>query len=194
MDTNEERREYRRVPTRLNLLYEVLPPSKEQEYRRLVLNQAPARGDLEIETDRLWHTDDVSDKLQEQYDQLIRFMEQINAKVDYLIALEEGTEPPQVMRTTATVVSLSAIGLSFTENKAVGMGHLLKLRIQFSRFPLREILCLGRVTRETEQPDGLYDIGVQYECIHEDDRERIFRFISRVERKMLRERKEGTHA
>ena len=71
----------------------------------------------------------------------------------------------------------------------------MKAKIQLNRFPLVDLDLLAQVVRNSphEEDTGRKraEIGVLFITMHKDDREQVFRFISRIERKMLRDRKEA---
>jgi c-di-GMP-binding flagellar brake protein YcgR len=96
------------------------------------------------------------------------------------------------------MIDISGAGLSFGCSERIPENSPLKIRLQLSRFPHSEIITLARVvwTRPAESSTGrdTYEVGVFFDTILKDDREKIFRHIARIERKMLRERKETRDA
>lgn len=192
----EERRQYLRMEASgLSLIYERIPVENLDRARQEVLNRLPGQEDLEIETDKFWRTADLGERMNEQFTQLSRLLNQIDAKLDHLIAISEGEKTTFMGRHAVSLLDISGAGLSFFTGETISERSLLKLEIQFSRFPAVEILAIGRVIwgRETGSgaPEKKFEIGVQFEVIRDDDRERVFRFISKIERKMLRDRKEA---
>lgn len=193
MSSPEQKREYIRVAAHLTLNYEILKPDALPAARNEIMNQTPSRAELEIEVDRFWRSDDVAEKIDEQLAQLHNRMDEINDKLDYLIAVGEGRVAEVQMTRRSEILDISAIGLSFLETVSIPESSYLRMRIELSRFPVRHIVCIGQVVRSVsaQSEDGsCFEIGIRFEQIHDDDREKIFRFVSRVERKMLRERKE----
>ena len=191
----EERRQYLRVEaTGLIVLYEIVPPEKLQEAGLEVFNQPPLAQELEIETDKLWHTADLGERMNEQFALMARSFGQLGAKLDYLIALAEGKPVEPVSEHPVYLLDISGAGLSFLGKENLAKETLLRLRIRFSRFPLSEVLAIGKVmwSRPAEENTHKeeFEIGAQFEVIRDDDREMLFRFISLIERKMLRDRKE----
>jgi hypothetical protein len=185
-----ERREFQRVLSRLPLVYEEIADHTVDAVFDRMMNENPDRDDLDIEVDSYWRSEDVASRIDEQFHQMTRFMDQVNSKLEYLIALSEGRQSPRPAAHHVELASISGAGLSFLDEKLLPVNTHLKMRVQISRFPLREISCIGRVARSCRFENGLHDIGVRFERIHDNDRERVFRLISRIERKMLRDRKE----
>jgi hypothetical protein len=191
----EERRQYLRVEaTGLTVLYDVVPPEKLQEAAVEVFNQPPLAQELESETDKLWHSADLGEVMQEQFALMSRSLSQLDAKLDYLIAIAEGKPPQPVTQLPVYLLDISGAGLSFLGKQNLEKGALLRLRVRFSRFPLSEVLTIGKVMwcrpAGDDSHQGEFEIGTQFEVVRDDDRELLFRFISRIERKMLRDRKE----
>ena len=185
-----QRREFQRVSARLPLVYEEIDEKMVDSAYQKMLSEMADVNDLEIEVDSYWRSDDLAARIDEQFHQMTRFMDQVNSKLEYLIALSEGRQTPRPAAHFTELTSISGAGISFFDQKALEVNTYLKLRIQLSRFPLREISCIGRVVRLGLTENGLNIMGVKFERIHDNDRERVFRFISRMERKKLRERKE----
>jgi len=192
----QDRRQYLRVEASgLALLYEKVEQGDLQPIRDEIVSRVSAQQDLEIETERLWHSGDLRENINEQFAQFGRFLSQLDAKLDYLVSLAEGTAPVGTLPHPVSLLDISAAGLSFFCEESMGNDQYLKVRLQISRFPLNEIWSLCHVVwsqpsdRKTQNPT--FEIGLHFDTISEDDRERIFRFISRMERKMLRERKEA---
>ena len=191
----EERRQYLRVEaTGLTVLYEVVPPETLQEAAIEVYNQPPLAQELEIETDKLWHTADLGERMNEQFALMARSFGQLDAKLDYLIAVAEGNPVERRPEHPVYLLDISGAGLSFLAKEDLPKETLLRVRIRYSRFPLSEVLTIGKVMwvrpAEADKHEGQFEIGVRFEVIRDDDREMLFRFITRIERKMLRDRKE----
>jgi len=195
--SNAERRQSLRVmAAELSLVYSIVPDELIEETRRGVLGQNTGQEDLQIETDKLWHTNDVAEKMDDQFTELRRFLRQIDAKLDYLVSIAEGRKatPPRSQH-MVSLVDISGGGVAFYNDAKIPMGSLLHIRLQLSRFPLLEINATAHVAWVkdcvTAELSEKYEIGTSFDTILEDDRERLFRFISRLERQTLRERKEA---
>jgi hypothetical protein len=191
----EERRQYLRVEaTGLMVLYEIVQPETLQEAAVEVYNQPPLAQEMESETDKLWHSADLGEVMHEQFALMSRSLSQLDAKLDYLIGIAEGKPAQPVVQHPVYLLDISGAGLSFLGRENLGKDVLLRLRVRFSRFPLNEVLTIGKVMwcrpSGDDKHNGEFEIGLQFEVVRDDDREMLFRFISRIERKMLRDRKE----
>ena len=194
--TSAERRQSLRVlAAGLYVVYSIVPDELIEETRRSVLSQNNPPEDLQIEADKLWHTNDVAEKMDDQFAELRRFLRQIDSKLDYLISVAEGRKPktPRVEH-TVNLTDISGGGIAFHNKTEIAAGTLLHIRLQLSRFPLLEICATADVAWSkpvVENDKQKFEIGTSFDTILEDDRERLFRFISRLERQVLRERKES---
>lgn len=187
-----ERRQYLRVKAAgLRLTFSVVPPAKLEDARKEILALNPNPEDLGIETDRLWHSADIAEKMDDQFSDLQRYLRQLDSKIDYLIAIAEGRATPHPAAIyTVSLMDLSAGGFAFFANEDLPADAFIKITLQITRFPLVEVHGIAQVLWCKPFEDK-YEIGAQFETILESDRERLFRFISRLERQMLRERKEA---
>jgi hypothetical protein len=196
---NGERRQSLRVlAAGLYVVYSIIPEELVEETRRSVLSQTLEQDDLQIESDKLWHTNDIAEKMDDQFSELRRFLRQIDSKLDYLIQIAEGRKPNAIgEQRTVRLLDVSGGGLAFLSKTDIPIGTMLYLRLQLSRFPMLEISATARVAR-TQQitqemeatTDSKFEIGTSFDTVQESDQERLYRFISRLERHLLRERKE----
>lgn len=191
---DEQRREYMRVQTRLALWYRPIDPSDLEGACERVLEDAEPAGTLGSEADRLWGGEDVGDLINYHFTQMARFLGQIDLKLDYLIGKAEGrdVEPPAIH--DLETFDLSGGGLGFFNSEPIEEGTWLEIRVQLSRLPFVEVHAIGQVIRcsaiQGQAGKRRHYIGVSFECIHDDSREAVFRFISGIERRMLRERRD----
>lgn len=191
----ESKRNYVRMKAdSLVLRYRILDEASLPAAREQVLSRVVSNEDLAIETDKLWHGTDLREAVNQQFEQTSRFLEQLDSKLDYVIARLDGTiEKDEQQMHPLSLIDISGAGLAFRDREKLAENSLVHLHIQFSRFPLREIEAVGKVVWQQQVADESgrnWEMGVQFDTILQDDRERIFRFISRVERQELRRRKE----
>jgi hypothetical protein len=188
----KERRESLRLQVRLPLFYEIVDPQLAEGEAVHILAGTGSEDEVAIESERFWHSEDLGERMEEQFNQLSRFLSQVDSKLDYLIALAEGREVPQPAGYQVYMLDISGAGLSFLDSRVHELGTLLKTRVQINRFPLEEIATLSKVVRclPFEGQEGRFEIGVRFETVRGVDREKIFHFISRAERTILRQRKE----
>ncbi len=193
--TSREKREFLRIKVCLPLEYDILSPDDLQEVKKEILSGEAISDDSEIEASRFWHGADLSDKMDEQFSQITQFLKQVDAKLDYLIALSEGGQPVKKAAHSVSLLDISGAGLAFVDRNAIPADTYLKVRIRLNRFPLVEVAALSQVVRSLplneDSEQGRFEVGILFIAMHKDSRERVFHFISRVERKMLRDRKEA---
>lgn len=188
----KERREFLRLQVRLPLFYEIVDPQLAEGEAVRILAGTGSEDEIAIEAERFWRSEDLGERMEEQFHQISRFLSQVDAKLDYLIALAEGRETPQQAAYQVYMLDISGAGLSFLDTRVLELGTLLRTRVQINRFPLEEFVTLSKVVRclPFEGHDGRFEIGVRFETVRGVDREKIFHFISRAERTILRQRKE----
>lgn len=192
---SDERRQYIRMDASgLRLAYEKLDGSVVKKAKEELLKQ-PSAGGLAIEAEKFFRISDPVEALSEQFKDMMQFMQRLDAKLDYLIAMEEGEKPPKIQTHPISMVDISGAGLSFYCQEELPEKSYLKIHIELSRFPMTEINTIAKVMWSQKIQEGnmagYSEVGVYFETIHEDDRERIFQYIARMERKMLRDRKEA---
>lgn len=190
----DERRDFLRIPTRLHLRYRILDDTQAEEAARVILSGERRGDDFEIDNPgSLLGQEELGDIVSEQYSQILRLVHQLDSKLDHVITLLEKGQGPTEKDQTVHLMDISGAGLGFLGDQPLEPETRLFMRIVISRFPEVAIDTLGRVRRcqqeESAEGETRYDIGVQFETIHHLDRERIFRFISRSERRLLRQRK-----
>jgi len=191
-----DRREFLRLRVTLPMFYEVISAERAPLVAREIVESAGIAQSFDSEVSRFLHGEDLSEQMEEQFAQVMRMLKQVDAKLDYLIDVAEGRRAPGTGRPNMVVLlDISGAGLSFVNPGEIPVGSFLRMLIQVNRFPMVEIPVVGKVQRcldvaETEGA-GKFELGVSFEAIRETDREHIFRFISRMERRILRERRES---
>jgi hypothetical protein len=195
---SEDRRDYLRVVAPLSLHYELVSGDVIQQTRDEIVAMPPAQGDMVIETDHMFHAEDMGTQMEERFEQMKHFLDHLDSKIDYLIAVVEGRTPERKPGHVVHLLDISGSGLEFVSEIALETGLFLDMRIEMCRFPMIIIRTLGRVVRCSPvrsnvpvqmQAEG-FEIGIIFDTVHDVDRERVFRYISRLERQALRDRKE----
>ncbi len=191
----EEQREFLRLRTQLTLSYEKI---EEADYDKIVseLNTSSRKqDDLQIETSSFFVSDEITEQVNDQYSRLLNLMKTIDSKMDYLIGLAEDDDFERTVSHNVHLIDISGAGLGFYAPQSLEIGTKLKTKITLSRFPELSIICISKVIRCGEKTDDegkrKWDVGTLFEVIHQDDRERIFRYISRSQRTMLRNRSDA---
>jgi c-di-GMP-binding flagellar brake protein YcgR len=94
------------------------------------------------------------------------------------------------------VVDCSSLGVGFIASNSMATGDYLRIDMKLRATPAIHIECMGcivRCMRMERQQDGpeRYDVGVRFTHIHESDRERLIHHLFKVQRRLLRDRKEA---
>jgi hypothetical protein len=190
-----DRREFLRIRVTLPLFYEVIPAIRAPQVAREIVESTGIAQSFDSDVSRFLHGEDLSEQMEEQFAQVMRMLKQVDAKLDYLIDVAEGRRAPTGRPNMVILLDISGAGLSFVNQGEIPIGSFLRMVIQVNRFPMIEIPVVGKVQRclnvSEAEGEGKFEIGVSFEAIRESDRENIFRFISRMERRILRERRES---
>jgi hypothetical protein len=190
---SDEKREFMRVESSLPMEFRIIHEGDRADAEREVMAAATEASELEIETDRFWHQENLGDRLEGEFGQIGRFLTQLDAKLDYLIDLAEGNEPQHRPAHRVHSLDISGSGISFLYDQSLDEDTLMVVTVELSQFPHAEAKVLGRVRRclpHASEGKTEYEIGIHFELLRDDTQELIFRFISRAERKMLRMRRE----
>lgn len=186
-----EMRKSLRVPLNAVVSYETIAPERVEQVAEEIRNMTSASSEDPANVDRLFHSgDETWEKIDEEFSRLGSQMAELNAKLDYLIALGEGRSPERSLHRNREIEDLSGTGLCFRENKPIPIGSDLRLSIELSRFPRQTVHCIGEVARSDETAPGEFQIGIHFTVINEDEREQLIHYIFRIQRRMLRNRKE----
>ncbi|HNY28853.1 MAG TPA: PilZ domain-containing protein [Candidatus Sumerlaeota bacterium] len=190
-----DRREFLRIRVTLPLFYEVIAATRAPQVAREIVESTGIAQSFDSDVNRFLHGEDLSEQMEEQFAQVMRMLKQVDAKLDYLIDVAEGRREPGGRPNMVILLDISGAGLSFVNLGEIPVGSFLRMLIQVNRFPMIEIPVVGKVQRclnvSESEGEGKFEIGVSFEAIRESDRENIFRFISRMERRILRERRES---
>ena len=92
--------------------------------------------------------------------------------------------------------SLSGSGLGARVPQVVPEGTLVDLELTLPGDPAASVRALGRAIHVVRPdgrvlPVGRFDVGIAFEAIHDEDREAVIRYTFRVQRAMLRDRKDA---
>jgi len=186
--TKEEKREFVRAP--LNIDARVRPLDKEdldrKHHMRSALSSLPLPGGSSEDSDRIGAPDTVISYLME-------FMFQVNEKLDMVIDLLGGEKSNQHTIGVLETVDISGSGVSLVVSTAVEVGLLLDISLFIPDFPLGVFNVQGEVIRvEPKQGDnsGLYEIGIKFLNMSDEERERLISYTFRQQRRTIRDTKE----
>ena len=184
----KEKREFVRAP--LNIDARVKPLDKESLDRkhqmRSALSSLPLTGGSSDDADRIGTPDTVISYLME-------FMFQINAKLDTVIGLLGGEKSDQNIIEVLETVNISGSGISLIVSSSVDVGILLDISLFIPNFPLGVFNVQGEVIRvepKRRGPRGLFEIGVKFLNMSDEERERLIAYTFRQQRKTIRDIKE----
>jgi hypothetical protein len=117
---------------------------------------------------------------------LVCLLEDMNRKLDRILALLEENRHGQLQRVVA--VNISGSGLRFPVWEEMKGGELLAIRVVLPLAPPVPVIFLGEVTRVTEKGKDEFDIAVRFVAIDEADREKIVQYTFKRMRESVRNR------
>lgn len=197
----QERREAPRLRVDIQITYEPLAAAQVKEAADAVMARVREAAGLDSETARLLHKDeDPLDELRAEIRDLRGMLQDVLLRLDNLTAIVTGGQPSQGLGPARRPLSLqncSSSGVGIVTEDYLGEGTYLRMRLNLHTVPQTTIDLIGVVVRctrlETSEPKEhapRYDVGVRYTHIHESDRERLIHYLFKVQRRMLRERRE----
>jgi hypothetical protein len=186
--TKEEKREF--VRASLNIDARVKPLDKEgvdrKHHMRSAFSSLPLPGGLPDDSDQIGTQDTVISYLME-------FMFQINEKLDIVIDLMGGEKSNQNTIEVQETVNISGSGVSLVVSTSVDVGLLLDISLFIANFPLGVFNVQGEVIRvkpKRGDNSGLYEIGIKFLNISDEERERLIAYTFRQQRRTIRDIKE----
>jgi hypothetical protein len=162
-------------------------------------------GDPDIESTKLLREREEEGELAElrnEVTQIRQLIEDLTREIDCLVEGQHAENPVwQVVRTPEVVTNLSFTGVGFISTDHLGSGDYLRLNLRLKTSPQTIIDCIGVIVRNQEvESSGChghetrYDFGVRFMHTHETDRERLIHYLFKVQRRMLRDRREQKDA
>jgi PilZ domain-containing protein len=180
----EEKREF--VRTDLSIQATVAPIDRNEPGRKLCLKQIfssdPDEGDAP----------DASNATKHAIYDLAEFLIQINKKIDRITDFL-GIDPSdagllQVIRT----LNISGSGISLVITHPLEIGQLLDVSLSIPVFPLGVFRGQGEVMRNSRlagKESHLYEAGIRFLDLNDEQREMLISFTFRQQRKAIRQRK-----
>ena len=186
--TKDEKREFVRAP--LNIDARIKPLNKEgldrKHHMRSAFSSLPLPGGSSEDSDRVGAQDTVISYLME-------FMFQINEKLDIVIDLLGGEKSNQNTIGVQETVNISGSGVSLVVSTSVDVGLLLDISLFIPNFPLGVFNVQGEVIRvkpKRGDNSGLYEIGIKFLDMSDEERERLIAYTFRQQRRTIRDIKE----
>ena len=124
--------------------------------------------------------------------QIMAFLLEMDEKLDLLIAHMSGKEKRRDVLEEGVGLELSGGGMQVRVEKPVAVGELMRATLLLSRFPFVRVQVLAKVIHVKPRMIGeeaLYDLGVQFLYLDDEDRERIIACVFQRQRQVLRRMK-----
>ena len=177
-----ERRSSVRVKDRLQVAYRVLNMDKPldgrvaEDYFPPIWTKYPANLIL-------------PDDMEESMGKIIHHIVDLNQKIDILIDLLSPEQGAKIEIPKIRDVCISATGIRFTIREPSFPGQKIALCIILPFVPPVKIFVIGEVRRSVPLGDILFETGIKFLDLKDDDYERIMRYIFKRQRDMLRDKK-----
>lgn len=197
-----ERREAPRLHIEMDLRYEVVAASDVKEVAEQVMarvNTAEEPGSQSMQM--LKAGDDPLEMMRQEIQSLREIIAELAVRMEDFAAAVRGEAPITAkhgMTRPVSVIDCSSLGLGFIASSPIACGDTLRIEMKLRATPAIHIECVGCVVRckQLERAPGRdtidhYDIGVKFTHIHETDRERLIHHLFKIQRRLLRDRKEA---
>ena len=200
----QEKRESPRLRVDVGITYELIAPERVKEVAEAVMAQVNTLDEPDSESLGLLKSGE--DPLVQLHAEVTELREMVNEalnRIDKLTALVTGQAVPtqRKIEEPLAVQNCSGTGVGFMAASAFEEGDYLRINMTLREIPQRKIDCVGVVVRctpiqneEDEQSPVHYDVGDHFTHIHENDREHLIHYLFKIQRRLLRDRKEARHA
>ncbi len=132
-------------------------------------------------------------KIEEKTDPSIAYFSdsliQIDEKLDLIIDILKGDKRGGVLNVKETV-DLSGAGLSVIAGDPVDKGTLVDITLRIPGFPLGKFKSLGKIIRVDPQKGknkGLFNLGIEFLNVSEQEKEGLIAYIFCQQRRMIRQ-------
>lgn len=185
-----ERREFVRIETQLPLRYRVLNPTEYRREKARILTDPQGRVNPILQLLERWASQDDQRGLGELERLIVPVLVSIHEKLDHILFLLNPQDPVALRFEDAQPVNMSGSGLGLTAKESFPPGTLLAVQLLLpfpSPLVINTIGKVGWVRPSDAEPHQWY-LGIQFDVIHEEDREAVIRYILREQRIALRAR------
>jgi hypothetical protein len=197
----QERREAPRLRVSMRLAFELIEPTRVVEAGEEVMARF-CEGESASDTlQMLRKGEDPTEQLRAEVAALRELIGEMMLQLDEVASLVRGEGPAGPKRQihyALSVLNCSSTGLGLVHSDTLLPGQYLRLQMKLRNAPPLDIECLGVVVRCQKLPAEAgcerYEIGVRFTHIHEADRERMIHYLFKVQRQLLRDRKEARSA
>lgn len=189
MTKNDESREYFRVPAELQLRFRKATADELKVFKEFGLRPSPystLRMSIENELNRTSMGEEAKLLLEKAFRILLNIDQRIERIEEFIY--NQKSDAPEIQESHEWVhADVSAGGIAFTppKDKELQKGDFVMLDMLFPSLPEQRVVCSGKVVHA--EPKNMH-IGIEFESIHDDDREFIHRFVTEREREILRAR------
>ena len=200
----QEKRESPRLRIDVGLTYKKVPADQVKQAAEEVMARVNCLEEPESESLQLLKRDeDPMAQLRGEVVQLREMLTEVMDRLETLTAMVSGTPLPaqSSLKQPLAIQNCSGTGIGFVAGDPLDEGQYLRLAITLRTMPQTKIDCLGVVVRcapiEGEGEKGgvqRHDVGVHYTHLHQNDREHLIHYLFKVQRRMLRDRKEAREA
>lgn len=170
---SDEKRNFIRVETFLNLTVRQI---SDEEGTCL-----KARYAIDMIPFAMPHPHEVADKAINEW-----FL-YLNAKLDVILSLLKHQQA-DISCELPRKVNISEGGMNFFHDVAFPNDSILEIKVMLPMFPPVFIIVYGKVVSCRKDNNG-YQVGVSFLEMEEDIRDEIFRFVFKIQRDMLREKR-----
>lgn len=197
-----ERREAPRLHIEMDLRYEAVPADDVNEVAEQVMsrvNTAEEPGSQSLQM--LKSGDDPLEMMRQEIQSLREIIQELAIRMEDFAAAVRGEAPSMSkhgMMRPVSVIDCSSLGVGFIASSPMAAGETIRIEMKLRATPAIYIECMGCIVRcaplePTSGHEGpeQYDFGVKFTHIHEADRERLIHHLFKIQRRLLRDRKEA---
>ena len=123
------------------------------------------------------------------------FLIQINEKLDRILDIIEIGKPDPNMVDIKETLNISGSGVSLLLRQPIEVGQLLDLSLSLPNFPLGVLKIHGEVIRvlpEKSEDEDLFEVGIQFLNLTDEEREKLVGFTFNQQRRNIRNQKSYT--
>lgn len=180
--TDKERRRFFRIDDTVEIKAETIPAEQlDDRLNDFWTNQHvfSARNEFNHELDQ--HSSDLI-AIEQQYPSVARYLTTLKKQIDYLS--EKLLPDDKLNGAHESHVNISAQGISFLSTVAIAIGEVVEISLQL--FPNKQrIIVFAKVISSEKAEDFQYKLTVDFEHIHEADREILIKHIHGQQLKSL---------
>jgi len=183
----EEKREF--VRTDLSIQATLAPIDQNELDRKLSLKQVfSSNRDETLDDPDAEALDSTKNAIYDLAEFLIQINEKIDRITDFLGIDQTDEDSLQVIRT----LNISGSGISMVTTRPLEIGQLFDISLSIPDFPLGAFRAQGEVMRSSQlkgNESHLYEAGIRFLDLNEEQRERLISFTFRHQRRTIRQRK-----